>query len=155
MFAKIPILLKDHGSARSTLFSHSCPRSFSRPCVWSKPRRSMAEAEAVNCAIKLSANLDFVAIFIESDSKVVVEALPRPEHEIPWRILITCLDMSYLLSQYPSIHVSWVPRTSNGAAHSLVKWSLNHNVFGFFDIGCCPLCFESINRVEASNYASL
>lgn len=114
-----------------------------------------AEAEAVNCAIKLSANLDFVAIFIESDSKVVVEALPRPEHEIPWRILITCLDMSYLLSQYPSIHVSWVPRTSNGAAHSLVKWSLNHNVFGFFDIGCCPLCFESINRVEASNYASL
>ena len=88
-----------------------------------------AEAEAVKCAIKLSANLDFVAIFNENDSKVVVEALSKPEHEIPWRILNTGLYMSYLLSQYPSIHVSWVPRTSNGAAHSLVKWSLDHIMF--------------------------
>ena len=94
-------------------------------------------------------------IFIEGDSKVVVEALSKLEPEILWRILNICSGMSLLLSQFTNVSVNWVPRNSNGASHTMVKWSVKHNLFCSSDIGCCPPCFESIIRVEASSPASL
>ena len=46
-------------------------------------------------------------------------------------------------------HVAWIPRGENNAAHSLAKWSFENNVFGSFDVGFGPSCFESIIREEA------
>ena len=61
--------------------------------------------------------------------------------------------MSLLLSQFVEVSIKWVPRIFNGVAHTLAKWS--HNIFGSFDVGCCPPCFESIIKVEASSLTSL
>ena len=74
------------------------------------------KVDTLKWAIKLSANLVFDLIFIESDSKVVVEALSKLELEIPWRILNICSGMSLLLSQFTNVSVNWVPRNSNGAS---------------------------------------
>ena len=51
------------------------------------------EAKAINWAIKLTHNLDFVSIFIKSNSKVVVKALFKPELKMPQRILNFCFDI--------------------------------------------------------------
>ena len=56
-------------------------------------QRPKKEAKAINWAIKLTHNLDFVSIFIKSNSKVVVKALFKPRLKMPWRILNVCSNM--------------------------------------------------------------
>uniref|UniRef100_A0A7N2L3I4 Reverse transcriptase n=1 Tax=Quercus lobata TaxID=97700 RepID=A0A7N2L3I4_QUELO len=45
----------------------------------------------------------------------------------------------------------WRGRLANMAAHSLAKWSLSCNVFGSFDIGCCPPIFAFVVRDEVGS----
>lgn len=65
-----------------------------------------AKVEPLKWAIKPSANLVFDLIFIEGNSKVAVEALSKPELEIPWRILNICSNMSLLLSLFINVFVN-------------------------------------------------
>ena len=46
-------------------------------------------------------------------------------------------------------HVAWIPRGENNTAHSLAKWSFENNVFGSFDVGFDPSCFELTIKEEA------
>ena len=97
----------------------------------------------------------FDCIFIESNSKVVLEALSKSELEIQWRIHNTCSDMYFLLSQSLNIFVNWVSRNSNGVTHTMAKKSLKHNSFNFFWYRTFSPCFESIIKVEATSPSTL
>lgn len=107
---------------------------------------------AISQKVKTNLYLQLEARAINQTIKLSYFIFSKLELKIPQRILNTCSNMSYLVSQSSIIYVNWVLRNS-GAAHTLAKQSLNHNVFGYFDIGCSSL--ESIIKVEANNLASL
>ena len=107
------------------------------------------EAEAINWALNLAANLDVDSIFIESDSKSCIDALRFPNRGVPWRIRTICFDVLALKLNFSNCRFSWVAREANVAAHVLAKWSLSNNYFGSFDVGLGPSCFVSIIRDEA------
>ena len=85
---------------------------------------------------------------MESDSKDCVDALAPSGNQAPWRIRGLCKEILNLTSLIPGCHVAWIPRRANKAAHSLTKWSFVNNVFGSFDVGFSPSCFELIIKEE-------
>ena len=95
-------------------------------------------------ALSLAAKLEVEGIYIETDTKICCDALINPSQTSPWRIRSKVMEMQVLLYALSNFFVSWVPRLANMAAHSLAKWSLSCNVFGSFDIGCCPPIFASV-----------
>ena len=108
-----------------------------------------AEAEAIIWALNLAANLGFVSISIESDSKTCIDALCCPIRDVPWRIKTICSDVLALKMNFSNCTFSWVARNANVAAHVLAKWSLSNSYFGSFDVGLGPSCFVSVVRAEA------
>ena len=85
-------------------------------------------------AIKLEAE----NVIIETDSKICHDAIHKLILPLPWTIASILADMQSLLVTYSNVSISWVPRLSNMASHSLAKWSLACNFFGSFDWGSCP-----------------
>ena len=108
-----------------------------------------AEAEAIIWALNLAANLGFVSISIESDSKTCIDALCCPIRDVPWRIKTICSDVLALKMNFSNCTFSWMARNANVAAHVLAKWSLSNSYFGSFDVGLGPSCFVSVVRAEA------
>ena len=108
-----------------------------------------AEVEAIKWALSLAKSIDVAAMIVESDSKDCVDALAPSGKRVPWRIIGICNEILNLMSLIPGCHVAWIPRKANKAAHSLAKWSFVNNVFGSFDIGFGPSCFELIIKEEA------
>ncbi|XP_075633481.1 uncharacterized protein LOC142605940 [Castanea sativa] len=108
-----------------------------------------AEAKAIKWALCLAKNLEAAAMIVESVSKDCVDALAPSGKLVPWRIRGICSEILNLILLIPGCHVSWIPRVANKAAHSLAKWSFLNKVFGSFDVGFGPPCFESIIMDEA------
>ena len=86
---------------------------------------------------------------VESDSKDYVEALASSCKKGPWRIRGICNEILNLISLTLGYRVIWIPRGANKTTHSLTKWTFFNNVFGSFDIGFGPPCFELILKDEA------
>ena len=107
-----------------------------------------AEVEAVRWTIFLATKLEVDNVIIETDSKICHDVIHELILPPPWRITSILTDMQSLLVTYSNVSIFWVPRLANMAAHSLAKWSLACNFFGFFDWGSCPLCFASVIKKE-------
>ena len=67
--------------------------------------------------------------------------------------LLAWNEILNLMSLIPGCHVAWIHRGANKAAHSLAKWSFVNNVFGSFDVGFGPSCFELIIKEEVAAYS--
>ena len=106
------------------------------------------EAKAVRWVLSLATKLEVENVIIETDSKICHDAIHELILPSPWRIASILVDMQSLLVTYSNVSIFWIPRLANMAAHSLAKWSLTCNFFGFFDWGSCPFCFASVIRRE-------
>ena len=64
--------------------------------------------------------------------------ISSPTASMPWRINSIIQEISLLSLQFQCISFTWIPRSTNGVAHSLAKWNLSCNFVGSFDVTCCP-----------------
>ncbi|KAL0005549.1 hypothetical protein SO802_013110 [Lithocarpus litseifolius] len=68
------------------------------------------EAEAINWALNLAANLDVDPIFIKSDLKSCIDALRLPNRDVPWRTRTIYSDVLALQLNFSNCRFSWVAR---------------------------------------------
>ncbi|KAL5563053.1 hypothetical protein UlMin_032800 [Ulmus minor] len=108
---------------------------------WSSRRLSpcppvMAEALALEMALKMAADAGWKYSIFASDSKTVIDAINSRNSDFPWAISSILDNCSLLLSSFSACSFVFSPRLSNILAHNLAKWSLVCNVKsqGFLDI---------------------
>lgn len=64
--------------------------------------------------------------------------LPNSQHAMENQLYNTGYFPAFLAISVHFFHLgSWVPRSTNGVAHSLAKWNLSCNFVGSFDVTCC------------------
>ncbi|KAL5552709.1 hypothetical protein UlMin_040110 [Ulmus minor] len=96
---------------------------------WSSKRLSpcppvMAEALALEMALKLACDAGWKYTIFASDSKTVIDALNSRNSYYPWAISSILDNCSLLLSNFAACSFVFSPRLSNILAHNLAKWCL-------------------------------
>ncbi|KAL5557491.1 hypothetical protein UlMin_039727 [Ulmus minor] len=96
----------------------------------------MAEALALELALKMACDAGWKYAIFASDSKIVIDALNSRNSDSPWAISSILDNCSLLVTYFSACSLVFAPRLSNLLAHNLAKWCLACNVFsqGSFDL---------------------
>ncbi|XVF68095.1 hypothetical protein PTKIN_Ptkin10aG0175700 [Pterospermum kingtungense] len=80
------------------------------------------EAEVVSLchALEWIVSMGYLAVFFETDAKLVVDALPKTEEDI-FEFGIVIASCESILNMNRSYHVSFARRQTNKVAHALAK----------------------------------
>ncbi|KAL5569589.1 hypothetical protein UlMin_026164 [Ulmus minor] len=84
----------------------------------------VAEARAVDLAIKMVAQASWKYICVVSDSKVVIEALQKRTSNTPWSVTSILDNCKLNLCNFDACSFVFTPRAANFLAHNLAKWCL-------------------------------
>lgn len=80
-----------------------------------------AEACAIREALLACSGNGFMNVVVESDAKVIIQMIRK---EVSWDYNLESIlgDIEILARRMTSVRFSYVPRESNGAAHSVAKY---------------------------------
>ena len=86
-----------------------------------------AEVETIFGVAQVANSLGLEHVCLESDSKLVIDALHDKVEEIPSRIRSCCAAVLFLFESQSSWVFNWVKRGANNAPYVLARWSLCHS----------------------------
>ncbi|KAL5577065.1 hypothetical protein UlMin_018764 [Ulmus minor] len=84
----------------------------------------VAEARAVDLAIKMAAQASWKYICVVSNSKVVIEALQKRILDTPWSVASILDNCKLSLCNFDACSFVFTLRAANFLAHNLAKWCL-------------------------------
>ena len=91
------------------------------------------EVEALRWVISLADQMNSSAITFEGYFQICLNVVSKHCQEVPWRIKTIIQKTIATLESLSNPQVYWVPRKTNLAAHTLVRWSLKNFIDSFDD----------------------
>ncbi|KAL5583449.1 hypothetical protein UlMin_015891 [Ulmus minor] len=85
----------------------------------------VAEALAVDMAIKMAVQANWRYICLMSDFKIVIEALQNRNSDSPWSISSILDNCKLNVCNFAAYSFVFSPRAANFLAHNLAKWCLH------------------------------
>ncbi|KAF5186683.1 hypothetical protein FRX31_023729 [Thalictrum thalictroides] len=87
-----------------------------------------AELQGADLALKLAWKLNLRKILIESDCKLMVDALEEDGGTIDWSCFTIFSDGKTGIKEFAFVCFCWIKRSCNGQAHELAKWACKCSV---------------------------